>query len=130
MSVYCIGRNFADHAKELNNEIPTEPVVFLKPTSALVQGGGVIRFPASIGRVDHEVELVVKLGQRVPAHTPPGAALAYVSHYTVGIDVTGRDLQNTAKAKGMPWTLAKGMDTFAPMGPWVDRTLVDCAQVD
>lgn len=104
-TIWCIGRNYAEHAKELGNEVPSSPVVFLKPNSALAVNGGVLRLPKDSKRVDHEVELVIAYG--------PSLMMA------VGIDFTARDLQEDAKKKGMPWTSAKGRPGFAAVGNFV-----------
>ena len=108
-TIWCIGRNYAEHAKELGNDIPAAPVVFLKPASALLLDGGILRLPPDSGRVDHEVELVVAAG------TDPMMA--------VGIDFTARDLQEADKKKGLPWTSAKGRPGFAAVGNFVPLSL-------
>ena len=104
-TIWCIGRNYAEHAKELGNEVPSAPVVFLKPVSSLMMDGGTLRIPADSKRVDHEAELVVAYG--------PSLMMA------VGIDFTARDLQGELKAKGLPWTSAKGRPGFAAVGNFV-----------
>lgn len=114
-TLYCIGRNYAEHARELENEVPDRPLVFLKPRSSIVHGGSPIRLPAESADVHHEVELVAAIGKtcrRVAAEN----ALENVAGYAVGIDVTARDIQQSAKEKGHPWTVAKGFETFAPLG--------------
>lgn len=108
-TIWCIGRNYAEHARELGHEVPAAPVVFLKPASALLLDGGVLRLPADSRRVDHEVELVVAAGLR------PMMA--------VGIDFTARDLQEADKKKGLPWTSAKGRPGFAAVGNFVPLAL-------
>jgi len=122
-NVYCIGRNYAGHARELNNPIPERPLVFQKPTSSLVAQGGAIILPPESQDVHHEVEVVVAIG-REGRRIDPDAALDHVLGYAVGIDVTARDIQREAKAKGHPWTVAKGFDTFAPLGAFVDASVV------
>lgn len=114
-TLYCIGRNYAEHARELENEVPDRPLVFLKPRSSIVYEGSPIRLPTESSDVHHEVELVAAIGKtcrRVSA----GNALEAVAGYAVGIDVTARDIQQAAKEKGHPWSTAKGFDTFAPLG--------------
>lgn len=108
-TIYCIGRNYAEHARELGNDIPREPVVFLKPASSIMTSGGVLKLPRSSKRVDHEVEVVVAVGPK--------------RLFAVGIDFTARDLQQAAKEKGLPWTLAKGFPGFAAVGSFVDAQL-------
>ena len=103
--VYCIGRNYLEHARELSNPVPQEPVVFLKPASSVVFGADELLIPLEVGRVDHEVELVLVIGET-------GRDIAGVG---VGIDVTARDIQDAAKKKGLPWARAKGMQGFAPV---------------
>ncbi len=110
-TIWCVGRNYAEHAKELGNAVPSAPVIFLKPASSVMLSGGVLRLPADSKRVDHEVELVA-------ARAADGSLRA-----AVGIDFTARDLQNEIKKKGLPWTLAKGRPGFAALGPFVPLEL-------
>lgn len=123
----CIGRNYAKHAAEMKAEVPEEPVVFMKPSTALVGTGGTILLPARTQEVHHEVELVAVIG-RGGKNIPEKKALDYVAAYAVGLDMTARDLQDTAKKKGLPWTVAKGFDTFAPLGPLMPASDVDDPQ--
>lgn len=109
-----IGKNYADHAKEMGGEVPSEPIVFLKPTTSLIGTGDVIRLPWQSEHVEHEVELAVVIG-RMARNVKPEEALDYVLGYTVANDVSARDIQ---KRDGQ-WTRAKGFDTFLPMGPWI-----------
>lgn len=111
----CIGQNYAKHAAEMKSEVPTEPIIFLKPSTALVGQGGKIVLPAASNDVHHEVELVVAIG-RGGKHIAESEALEHVDGYAVGLDMTARDLQARAKQRGMPWAVAKGFDTFAPLG--------------
>jgi 2-keto-4-pentenoate hydratase/2-oxohepta-3-ene-1,7-dioic acid hydratase in catechol pathway len=120
-TVYCVGRNYAAHAKEMKAEVPRAPVLFLKPVSALVHSGRKIVLPSASRQVDHEVEVVVALaggGKNIPVEK----ALDFVAGYGVGIDVTARDLQEGAKKAGLPWTVAKGFDTFAPLSDFQSRS--------
>lgn len=122
--IYCVGRNFAEHAKEMGASIDRgTPVFFAKPADAIVPGGGAQPYPSATQDLHHEVELVVALGRDIdgplPADTAPEAALAHVFGYTVGLDLTRRDLQAQAKAKGLPWDVAKGFDRSAPAGELV-----------
>ena len=111
-TIWCVGRNYAEHAKELGNEVPSEPVIFLKPASSVLLSGGTLRLPSSDSkRVDHEVELVV-------ARAADGSLRA-----AVGIDFTARDVQEGLKKKGLSWTLAKGRRGFAALGPFVPAVL-------
>ncbi len=111
----CIGKNYARHAAEMKSAVPEEPVVFLKPATALIGHGGVVVLPAMSREVHHEVELVVVVG-RGGSNISEKDALDHVGAYAVGLDMTARDLQWKAKQKGHPWSVAKGFDTFAPLG--------------
>jgi 2-keto-4-pentenoate hydratase/2-oxohepta-3-ene-1,7-dioic acid hydratase in catechol pathway len=119
----CIGRNYAMHAAEMKAAIPTEPMVFLKPASALVRSGESIVLPARSADVHHEVELVVLIGREV-RNVRSEDALEAVAGYAVGLDMTARDLQAAAKKSGSPWTVAKGFDTFAPVGEFLEAAAV------
>ena len=116
--IICVGQNYARHAAEMNFPVPDEPVLFLKPVSALVGHGGKVLLPAASQDVHHELELVVAIGQG-GKHIKPSEALNHVDGYGVGLDMTARDLQAKAKSKGLPWSVAKGFDTFAPLGALV-----------
>lgn len=121
----CIGRNYAEHVREMGDvaDLPEEPVVFLKPASALVASGGEIRIPPQSDDVHHEVELVAVIG-RGGRDIPEEKALEYVAAYALGLDMTARDLQKKAKESRAPWSVAKGFDTFAPLGPLMDAAEV------
>ena len=110
-TIWGVGRNYAEHAQELGNEVPQEPVIFLKPASSVLLSGGTLRLPSDSKRVDHEVELVV-------ARAADGSLRA-----AVGIDFTARDVQEGLKKKGLSWTLAKGRRGFAALGPFVPAAL-------
>jgi len=112
--VVCIGQNYHAHIKELKSEVPTEPVIFLKPASALIGNDDPILLPRGIGRIDYEGELAVIIGKSA-RRVSPKAALKHVEAAAVFNDVTARDVQSKARKAGLPWSLAKGMDTFAPM---------------
>jgi 2-keto-4-pentenoate hydratase/2-oxohepta-3-ene-1,7-dioic acid hydratase in catechol pathway len=112
--IVCIGRNYREHAAELGNAVPSEPLIFLKPPSSLAAHGDPIVYPAVSQRVDHEAELGVVIGRRA-RHVPRARALECVYGYTCVNDVTARDLQR----KDEQWTRAKGFDTFCPVGPWI-----------
>ena len=112
--IVCIGRNYAAHAKELGNELPAEPLIFLKPPSALLPPGAAIVLPPQSRRVEHEGEIGVVIGRRA-RDVPEAEALGHVAGYTCVNDVTARDLQ---RSDGQ-WTRAKGFDTFCPVGPTV-----------
>lgn len=114
--ILAIGRNYAEHARELGNAVPDEPVVFLKPSTAVIGPGAAIRIPEWVGRVDYEGELLVVLG-RGGKEIAESDALACIAGYTGFNDVTAREKSKALQGKGHPWFLAKGRDTFAPMGP-------------
>jgi 2-keto-4-pentenoate hydratase/2-oxohepta-3-ene-1,7-dioic acid hydratase in catechol pathway len=121
--IVAIGQNYAEHAAELGHEAPAEPILFLKPPSAVIGPEAAILYPALSQRVDYEAELAVVIGKpawRVPAEH----ALNHVLGYTCGNDVTARDLQQTDSQ----WTRAKGFDTFCPLGPWI-VTELDVSQL-
>ncbi len=119
-NLFCIGRNYAEHARELKNEIPSQPVVFTKPTGALTSGGEPIRLPSITENVHHEVEVVVAMGAKLSGGSlTPDECLRAIAGIAVGIDVTARDLQDVAKKKGLPWTLAKGLASFAPVSDFL-----------
>jgi 2-keto-4-pentenoate hydratase/2-oxohepta-3-ene-1,7-dioic acid hydratase in catechol pathway len=122
-NIFCIGRNYAAHAAELGNALGEEPLVFLKPTSALLGEGAAITLPAYSQDVHHEVELVVLIGKG-GADIAESDALAHVAAYGIGLDLTARDVQAEAKRKGLPWVKAKGFRGAACVS-----TLVDADQV-
>ncbi len=129
--IYCVGRNFADHAKEMGATAPAsaaergQPMFFMKPADAIATGDAPVAYPPATADLHHEVELVVALGKDAPAGVLPlDQTLSLVFAYGVGLDLTRRDLQAAAKAKGGPWDIAKGFDHSAPLG-----TLVPAAQV-
>lgn len=118
MKILCIGRNYRDHATELGNAVPTEPVVFCKPDSAILQPRLPFVIPSWSQDIHHEIEWVVRIG-RVGKFIEPEFAWSYVDAMSVGIDFTARDLQNTLKSKGLPWEKAKGFDGSAVLGTWI-----------
>ncbi len=113
--IYCIGRNFADHAREMGASVDRgNPVFFMKPADAIVPGGGTVPYPPGTRDLHHEVELVVALGSGSEGVVASERALDLVFGYGVGLDLTRRDLQAAAKAKGLPWDTGKGFDHSAP----------------
>lgn len=119
--VICIGRNFADHAKEMGAPLPEAPVFFLKPSTALLRDGGTVQLPSISTDVHHEVEMTVLLGKG-GKNIPLEQALSHIAGYGIGLDLTMRDIQAEAKKKGLPWTLAKGFDTSAPISSFAQAT--------
>ncbi len=116
--IVCVGRNYAEHAKELGNEIPDKPVLFLKPISALIYSGEEIIHPDYGNELHHEVELVLLIGETVKNANKTQAEKAIIG-YGVGLDMTLRDVQDGLKKKGHPWTLAKCFDTSAVISDFV-----------
>lgn len=120
----CVGRNFADHAKELGNAVPTTPLLFLKPTSSYITMGQgddhCIQIPRGCTNLHHEVELGVVIGKR--ARDISGAeADSHIAGYIVALDMTARELQEQAKKAGLPWSVAKGQDTFTPISDMIPK---------
>ena len=113
--IVCVGRNYREHATELGNEIPAEPLLFLKPPSSLLAPNGVVCMPRASERIDYEGELALIIGRHARKLAPDADWRSYVRGYTIANDVTARDLQ---KRDGQ-WTRAKGFDTFCPVGPCV-----------
>ena len=112
--ILCVGRNYAAHRREMGGDDRDPPFFFAKPADAIVPPGGQVRYPPATSDLHHEIELVVAL-KGGGADVPPAQALSLVYGYAVGVDLTRRDLQNTAKAKGHPWDAAKGFDASAPI---------------
>jgi 2-keto-4-pentenoate hydratase/2-oxohepta-3-ene-1,7-dioic acid hydratase in catechol pathway len=118
MKIICIGRNYADHAKELGNQVPDEPVIFMKPKSALLPPGTAFYYPAFTNELHYECELVVKISKNGKFITPATAS-QYYNEVTLGIDFTARDVQDKLKKKGLPWEKAKAFDHSAAVGEFV-----------
>jgi 2-keto-4-pentenoate hydratase/2-oxohepta-3-ene-1,7-dioic acid hydratase in catechol pathway len=123
--IICVGRNYREHAKELGNEIPTEPLLFFKPPSSLLNPGGVVRLPVASARVDFEGELALVIGKRAHRLKPDADWRAVVRGVTLADDISARDLQK----KDVQWARAKGFDTFCPVGPLVSDELDPVAGV-
>lgn len=121
MKIICIGRNYAEHAKEMKAEVPTEPVVFLKPDTAVIRDGQPFYLPAFSNDVHHEVELVIKIS-KPGKHIDEKFAHKYYEEIGIGIDFTARDAQAKLKEKGLPWEKAKAFDGSAPLGSFVKKS--------
>lgn len=119
MKIICIGRNYVDHAKELNNPVPSQPLVFMKPSSALLVNDKPLYYPAFTEDLHYEVEVVLKIGKN-GRHVQPEFASKYYTQVGLGIDFTARDVQARCKAKGHPWEIAKAFDNSAVLSPFVD----------
>jgi 2-keto-4-pentenoate hydratase/2-oxohepta-3-ene-1,7-dioic acid hydratase in catechol pathway len=118
MKIICIGRNYAEHIRELNNEIPDEPVIFIKPDSALLRNNAPFFIPEFSNDVHYEVELVIKIN-KLGKHIPIQFARDYYSEIALGIDFTARDVQSKLKEKGLPWEKAKGFDHSAVISKFI-----------
>ncbi len=121
MKIICIGRNYIDHAKELGNDIPDEPVIFMKPKSALLQPHTPFYYPEFTNELHYECELVLRICKNGKYITENQAA-SYYNAVTVGIDFTARDIQDELKKKGLPWEKAKAFDNSAAIGKFIDVT--------
>ena len=115
-----IGRNYADHAKEMKSDIPDVPIIFLMPSTAVIQNGDPIVFPRFSNEMHHEAEIIIAIGKECKNVTVDQAHEAILG-YGIGLDMTLRDLQNEAKKKGLPWSVAKGFDTSAPISEIIPK---------
>jgi len=129
MKILAIGRNYVDHIEELNNEQPDEPVVFFKPESAVLKKNEPFFYPSISNDVHHEVEVLLKIN-RVGKNIEERFAHKYYDEIGLGIDFTARDLQSKAKAKGLPWDLAKGFNGSAPMSKFRPKEDYDLNNLD
>ena len=121
MSIFCIGRNYVAHAHELGNEVPTSPVIFMKPSTAVLAEGKNFTIPSFTNDLHYEGELVLRVSKEGKNLKAPNV-LDYCDSITVGIDFTARDLQNKLKEKGLPWEKAKAFDDAAILGKWTPLT--------
>lgn len=121
MKIFCIGRNYVDHAKELNNPVPKQPMIFMKPPTALLRNGKPFYIPEFSNEIHYEGELVVKIAKN-GKHIESEFVKSYYNELTIGIDFTARDLQKKLKEKGHPWEIAKGFDFSAAVGDWIEFT--------
>ncbi|PSR05238.1 MAG: 2-hydroxyhepta-2,4-diene-1,7-dioate isomerase [Bacteroidetes bacterium SW_11_45_7] len=122
MKIFCIGRNYVAHAQELNNEVPDEPLIFMKPPTSLLKDRQPFFYPGFSSNVHFEGELVLRI-EKNGAHIKEKFAHKYFSQITLGIDFTARDIQQKLKEKGHPWEISKGFDRAAAIGEWL--TLAD-----
>ena len=121
--ILCIGRNYVDHIKELENEMPSAPVVFMKPATSVINEGQSVIIPPHGKECHYEAELALLIG-REGKNIPEAEALSYLAGYGVAIDMTLRDLQDELKKKGLPWDIAKGFDTSCPLSDFVPASQV------
>lgn len=125
MKIICIGRNYAEHAKEMNAPLPASPVFFMKPDTALLKNGGDFYYPEFTSDLHHECELVFRI-EKVGKHISEQFAHKYYSHVSLGIDFTARDLQQQCKEKGLPWEIAKSFEHSAPISDkWIPKDQLD-----
>jgi acylpyruvate hydrolase len=124
MKIICIGRNYVDHAKELNNPVPTEPVVFMKPPTALLLDERPFYYPEFTSDLHYELELVLKIGKN-GRHIQPEFAESYIEEIGLGIDFTARDIQDRCKKNGHPWEIAKAFDHSAVIGGFISAAELD-----
>jgi 2-keto-4-pentenoate hydratase/2-oxohepta-3-ene-1,7-dioic acid hydratase in catechol pathway len=130
MKIICIGRNYADHAKEMKSELPTEPIFFMKPDTALVKEGSDIYLPDFSKEVHFECELVVKIN-KAGKFIQKEFAKNYYSEISLGLDLTARDLQTKCKDKGLPWEIAKAFDNSAPISSqWINVSDVNLTELN
>ena len=119
MKIFCVGRNYVAHALELKNEVPTDPLIFMKPSTALLLEDKPFFHPEFSKNIHYEVELVMRICKN-GKHIKPEFAYRYYDAMALGIDFTARDLQDTLKAKGQPWELAKGFDNSAVVSKFIE----------
>jgi 2-keto-4-pentenoate hydratase/2-oxohepta-3-ene-1,7-dioic acid hydratase in catechol pathway len=123
MKIFCVGRNYSEHATELGNDVPDEPVIFMKPKSALLQPHTPFYYPEFTNELHYECELVLRISKN-GKYIQDKFAGKYYDAITAGIDFTARDIQNDLKAKGLPWEKAKAWDNSAVIGKWIPLTNV------
>ena len=128
MKIFCIGRNYAEHAKELNNAVPTKPLIFMKPPTALLLENKPFFYPDFTKNLHHEIEIVLRISKNGKA-IQPEFANRYYDKIALGIDFTARDVQDDLKAKGQPWELAKAFDNSAVLSKFVDLKDFDAANI-
>lgn len=129
MKILCVGRNYSEHAKELGNAVPENPVIFSKPDTALLKNDEAFYLPSFSNDVHHEVELVIKIN-KVGKKIQEKFAHNYFSEIGLGIDFTARDLQTELKSKGLPWELAKAFDGSAPISNFINIENMDLKNID
>lgn len=121
MKIFCVGRNYADHAKELGNAVPEEPVIFMKPKTALLLSNAPFYYPEFTNELHYEAEVVLRISKN-GRYVEESTAEEYYDAFTIGIDFTARDVQAELKKKGLPWEKAKAWDGSAIIGKWVPFT--------
>ena len=129
MKIIGIGRNYVAHAKELGNNVPTEPVVFFKPDTALLKNNEAFYHPTFSKAIDHEIEIVIRIC-REGTNIPEKFAHKYYDQIALGVDFTARDLQNHARENGLPWALAKGFNNSAPISNFLNKEDFDLTNLN
>ena len=130
MKIICIGRNYADHAKEMKSELPTEPIFFMKPDTALVKEGSDIYLPEFSNEIHFECEVVIKIN-KAGKFIQKEFARNYYSEISLGLDLTARDLQTKCKEKGLPWEIAKAFDNSAPISSkWISISDINLSDIN
>lgn len=128
MKIICIGRNYAEHAKEMNAPVPVAPVFFMKPDTAILKSGNAFYYPEFTNDLHYECELVVRI-DKAGKHISPEFAHKYYNSVSLGIDFTARDLQQKCKEQGLPWEIAKSFEHSAPLSDiWIDKNTIDWEQ--
>ena len=122
MKIFCVGRNYAKHAKELNNEVPTTPVIFMKPKTAVLANGLSFYYPEFSNDIHYEGELVVRISKSAKS-LKKERVKDFIDGITMGIDFTARDIQSELKSKGLPWELAKSFDFSAAVGDFIEQNI-------
>ncbi|MCB0658791.1 MAG: fumarylacetoacetate hydrolase family protein [Saprospiraceae bacterium] len=128
MKIICVGRNYVDHAKELNNPVPTEPLLFMKPSTALLNNNKPFYHPEWSENIHYEAEVVLRICKN-GKYIQPEFADTYFDQVSLGIDFTARDIQDRCKAKGHPWEIAKAFDHSAVIGPFISKLEIDPSSI-
>lgn len=130
MKIICIGRNYVDHAKELNNPVPSKPMFFMKPDTAIVNNNDPVYYPEHTSNLHFEAEIVLKIAKKAK-HVSAKFAHGYYNDIGIGIDLTARDVQDECKKNGHPWEIAKGFDQSAPLSKFINKNeLPDSKQIN
>jgi len=129
MKIFCVGRNYSEHAKELGNEVPESPVIFCKPDTALLKNNKAFYYPAFSNDIHYEVELVIRIN-KAGKNIAEKFASNYYSEYGIGIDFTARDVQQKQKSKGLPWEIAKAFDSSAPISEFLEIGTNNISNID
>lgn len=124
MKIICIGRNYIEHANELNNPVPGNPIFFMKPDTSLVRNNNSFYYPEHSNNVHYETEIIIKISKK-GKHIAEQFAYKYFNEISIGIDFTARDVQAECKKKGLPWEIAKAFDQSAPVGKFINKSSID-----